>query len=397
MSSGRQSPIKQASLIAGKDLKIFFLDRGAFFFAAVFPFVFVVIFSAFMGGAWGTSDEVMVVHIATEEAEGSLSQSIIDAMVAAGEGLDVRQADPQLAREAMEAEQLAGYLLFPAGFSESVLSGAPARVIVYTNPETTTLRAALLSIGQSIVSEIQSYRVMFQAVAELTAGYWFGGAILEPGQGSGPGVGLVFEEVGKIEPPRPVDMLIPGYLTMFVFFALAMSAEAIAAEKENQTLERLVAGTASRLSILGGKLAGSFTRGVVQVAIFWAAGILIFHVRMGHYPWAAVLVSVLLTLAAAGIGVFLATVAKNRKAAGSIAVFVSLSFAALGGSWWPLFIMPQWLQNLAKITPHAWANMAFNKLMLFGATPANVLPEMAALGLFAAAFLGLAFWRFRVN
>ena len=49
--------------------------------------------------------------------------------------------------------------------------------------------------------------------------------------------------------------------------------------------------------------------------------------------------------------------------------------------------MPQWLQNVAKITPHAWANSAFNKLMLFGASPTNVMPEMIALTLFGVVFL----------
>jgi len=95
--------------------------------------------------------------------------------------------------------------------------------------------------------------------------------------------------------------------------------------------------------------------------------------------------------------VFLAAVATSRKAAGSIAVFTSLSLAAFGGCWWPLFIMPQWLQSAAKITPHAWANSAFNKLMLFGGSPANVVPEMIALTLFGVVFLSLGIWKFRIN
>jgi ABC-2 type transport system permease protein len=80
-----------------------------------------------------------------------------------------------------------------------------------------------------------------------------------------------------------------------------------------------------------------------------------------------------------------------------MAVFSSLGAAALGGCWWPLFIMPRWLQNLARITPHAWANSAFNKLMLFGATPQDVVPELGALVLFAVLFGVLGVWRFRLG
>ena len=71
--------------------------------------------------------------------------------------------------------------------------------------------------------------------------------------------------------------------------------------------------------------------------------------------------------------------------------------APLGGCWWPLFITPEWMQSLAKLTPHGWANTGFNKLMLFGAQFGDVTQEMWALAAFGAAFLAVAVWRFRVS
>ena len=55
------------------------------------------------------------------------------------------------------------------------------------------------------------------------------------------------------------------------------------------------------------------------------------------------------------------------------------------------------MQSLAKLTPHGWANTAFNKLMLFGAESGDVLTEMGMLALFAAAFLAVTLWRFRLS
>ena len=75
----------------------------------------------------------------------------------------------------------------------------------------------------------------------------------------------------------------------------------------------------------------------------------------------------------------------------------SLVLAPIGGCWWPLFITPEWMQALAKFTPHGWANAGFNKLMLFGAEFGDVTQEMIALAGFAAVFLAVALWKFRVS
>jgi ABC-2 type transport system permease protein len=392
--------LRQTLLLAGKDLKLLWADKGTLGFSIVFPFLFVLLFSMVMGGSWTAEDKQYTVPVATAETGGSISRAIIDAMAGSEKGLRVVRLDPEDARDKLKKGKLGGYLFFPEGFSEAVKAGKPATITVYANPEATTNQAALTSVAGAIAAEFRSYTVMSKAIAELAGGP--GGGVAPgggglPGGSGGVGVAIEIEKVGEIEPLRPVDFLVPGYLTMFVFFALTLMAESFVGERQNYTLERMVVASATRGALIAGKVLGSFTRGLVQVVFFWVAGKLVFDVHMGNHPAAVILISVLLTFAASGIGVFLATVAKSMKAAGSIAVFTSLSLAAFGGSWWPLFIMPQWLQNAARITPHAWANSAFNKLMLFGGSPANVVPEMIALTLFGVVFLSLGIWKFRIN
>jgi len=437
--------VRQALLIARKDLRIFVSDRGALLFALIFPFAFVAIFSTVMGNPAGVTDQPFTVCVATAEsdeaavigeadagggttARGSLSRLIIDALTSDDVGLDVREADPDKARAALEKEEVGGYLLFPEDFTAKVLAGEPATLTVYCRPDVGRTRAALNSIAQAIATDITAYQVTYRAFHEL-AGERLPPGALEALGGSGPAgpgsgevgsglagqvavgsaagllpppaerpeVSLVYEKVGEVDPVSAADILIPGYLTMFVFFAMALTAETIVGEKESYTLERLTAAGASRLAVVGGKYLGSFGRALIQVAAFWSAGVLIFHVDMGRYPATVVWVSVLMALASSGVGVFLATLAKSRKGAAAMGVFVSLSAAAFGGSMWPLFVMPQWLQTAARITPHAWANSAFNKLMLFGATPADVAGEMVALAAFGLLFMALGVWRFRVE
>ncbi|MBN2186631.1 MAG: ABC transporter permease [Dehalococcoidia bacterium] len=196
---------------------------------------------------------------------------------------------------------------------------------------------------------------------------------------------------------NPSSYVIPGYLVMFVFFTSTLAAESIVRERQNHTLERLLAGSVRREAILGGIFTGTAAKGLIQILIFWAVGILVFDIDLGFSPCAVVLLSILMVIMSSAFAIMLATFAKTQRSAGSIAVLTSLALAPLGGCWWPLFTLPKWMQLIAKITPHGWANAGFNKLMVFGAGFSAAVPEMIVLGCFAAAFGIIAVWRFRTS
>ena len=206
-----------------------------------------------------------------------------------------------------------------------------------------------------------------------------------------------FEQVGDVRPFNPSHFTIPGYLVMFVFFAAAMGAQEIARERENNTLERLASQGVKRQAIIAGKVLASIYRGLMQLAVLWIVGILGFGLDLGVSPATVVVVSLLMVAASSAFAVMLASLVTTRRGVDSAAVLVSLILAPIGGSWWPLFIMPEWMQALARLTPHGWANQAFNKLMLFGATAGDVVAEMVALLAFAMVFLVISLWRFRTS
>ena len=136
-----------------------------------------------------------------------------------------------------------------------------------------------------------------------------------------------------------------------------------------------------------GKFLAGAVIGVVQVAVMWIVGALAFNIDLGASPTAVVLLSLLMVLASASFAVLLASLVHNVRTAAAAGVLTSLVLAPIGGSWWPLFITPPFMQSLGRITPHGWANGGLNKLMLFGAEFGDVLPEMLALVVFAAVFL----------
>jgi ABC-2 type transport system permease protein len=396
--------LKHIWFYALKDLRLFF--------AILFPFLFVVIFSFILSGVGG-EDQRLELHLATQEAAGGLSYQIIgavetrdDSQLKPGEPKIVWDRDYDQARQAVEDKELEGFLAFPADFTEGVMTGGGAQLEVIADAEAINTRAALNGLAQAIASRVGAQRVAASATIELLVGQ----GLATPGdigqtiqrlfsaQDAGKSL-LEFntETVGEVEAENPSNYVIPGYLVMFVFFTAALSAERIVRERQNHTLERLLASSVRRESILGGTFLGTATKGLIQIAIFWVIGILVFKIDLGLSPAATIILSILVIIMSSAFGMMLATLVRTERSAGSIGVLVSLVLAPLGGCWWPLFILPKWMQALAKITPHGWANTGFNKLMVFGADFGAVVPEMLALVGFAVVFGIIAVWRFRTS
>ena len=74
---------------------------------------------------------------------------------------------------------------------------------------------------------------------------------------------------------------------------------------------------------------------------------------------------------------------------------LGLGLAALGGSMAPLEVFPSTARTIAHVTPHAWANDAFSKLLKHGGDLITVLPQIAVLLAFALAAIALAVWQLR--
>ena len=278
------------------------------------------------------------------------------------------------------------------------MSGVPTRLEVVVGDGSPETRAALQGFAQSIASQLSQGFVTFSAIGRLSgagqAGIQF--STIERDDFL-PLIGFEVERVGDVEPLQPSNFTLPAYLTMFLFFTAAMSAEAIARERQSHTLERLMSNGTRRESVIVGKFAGTAFRGMAQLGVMWTVGIAAFGIDLGASPGAVIVISVLMALASATFGVMLASFASNVQAASAAGVLLSLVLAPIGGCWWPLFITPQWMQSLAKLTPHGWANGGFNKLMLFGAEFGDVTQEMAALAGFGVVFMAVALWRFRMS
>ena len=146
--------------------------------------------------------------------------------------------------------------------------------------------------------------------------------------------------------------------------------------------------------LLGKMLMAMVAAGVV-ILLLLAMAVLIAHVALS--PWQAgalLLTGMLGVLPFCGLGMFVGTLIKGQGAPGMLQM-IYLPMAVLSGLWFPLSMLPKFLQQIAPIWPSYHLDML--ALAAVGMQQDALLPHVLVLLGIAAGFLLLAARRLRRN
>jgi hypothetical protein len=190
------------------------------------------------------------------------------------------------------------------------------------------------------------------------------------------------------------QVLVPSYTVMFAFFLVLTVGWLFVTERKHGTLLRLRAAPLSRGQILLGKLLPCLVVSLVQGFFVLLAGKLVFGMSWGPQPWLLVPVVVCTSVAAVGLAMLVASVARTETQVAVYGTLLVLVLGGVSGSLMPRDLMPEQMKQISLVTPHAWALDAYAQL-LASPTPEVSVVWTACLALlgFGAAFLALAWWR----
>ena len=177
----------------------------------------------------------------------------------------------------------------------------------------------------------------------------------------------------------------PGMGSLYVMFTVLGGMAVLLRERRQWTLQRLMALPLSRAQILGAKIGVYFALGMIQYFIVFAVGAAA-GMDFGSDPPALLAVMAAFVLCVTALTFALAPWMKSEGQARGLVLLLSLSLAPLGGAWWPLEIVPEFMQTLGHLSPVAWAMDAFQDLIWYNGGFGDVLPEIGVL-LAAAAVL----------
>jgi ABC-type multidrug transport system permease subunit len=235
----------------------------------------------------------------------------------------------------------------------------------------------------------------------LTAKNWAALTRSEPHHGAGTGAFVYHNEAGAGPLNRGAALyqyLIPMSAVAFAFFLVLSVGWLFTTERRQGTLRRLQAAPLSRSQILLGKLLPCLAISVAQGLFLLGAGKLIFGMSWGPQPWLLVPVVLATSLAAMGLALLVASVARTETQVAIYGTPLILGLALIGGCLIPLSLMPEGVQLYTKLTPHRWALDAYTELLL-SAHPNDlkVLQACAVLAGFGVAFIGVAWAALRLE
>lgn len=366
--------------VAANDVRLFLRDRGTLFWSFVGPIVFVGFFGL-MFRAPGPPGPTQL-HIQNLDTGTTLAQSM--ALLLQDDGVVVHEVAPD---SLLPAGRFC--LVVPPGSADTLAAGRPPRLRFLTPNESATPRERTLSA--------QVYRALMSSYMGLGAGdahAALDSAAVRARVSIEPRVRL--EKRTLAVPPMSAGFqrTLPSYMIMFLIMTLLTSgAELLILERKAGLLRRTLAASVQPREVLLGKFAARFGFAWLQIAVMLLSGVLLFRVRVGAHPEAALAVLAAFALAATGIGMLFATFFRNPDKAAGVGVLVTLIWAALGGLWWPLEIVPKWMASIAWALPTGWGFEALNRVMALDASVSQVGAHVLVLLGCAAVTLPIAAWR----
>jgi ABC-type transport system involved in cytochrome c biogenesis permease component len=196
------------------------------------------------------------------------------------------------------------------------------------------------------------------------------------------------------------QILVPAYTVTFAFFLVLTVGWLFVAERRHGTMARLRAAPLARWQILAGKLLPCLLVSLIQGFFLLACGKLVFGMSWGSQPWLLVPVVASTSLAAVGLAMLVAGMARTETQVAVYGTLLVLVLAGVSGSMLPREMMPDDMRRVSYVTPHAWALDAYAQLL----NPENPTPDggavltaCGALVGFGVGFLLLAWWRMRLD
>ncbi len=191
-----------------------------------------------------------------------------------------------------------------------------------------------------------------------------------------------------------VTRIVGGWAIMFLLFTLTAIATSLFEEKQEGTLKRLLCMPVTRTEILLSKYFFSMALGIIQLMVLFLFSWAIFDVDIFANFWNLMIVIIISASAAVSFGMIITAHATSLSQANGIATLLILVMSAVGGSWFPTFLFPDWLQVVAKFTLTYWSVEAFQQIMWRQAELSAIYLNLLVLVAIAIVFNSYAIYRF---
>jgi ABC-2 type transport system permease protein len=358
------------STFARVSVRRYFRDRVAIFFTVVFPLIFLFVFGGIFGRNSSSSLHVALINQSSQPYAAKIANQIknqpklfkVDPSVAS---LD--QANEKLSRSEIDAA-----IVLPPDFGATKSNLPTGKAVIYYDQNNdqaaatagTILKGEFETINTSLANNQTPLKIETKATnkAGLTRfDYTFAGL-----------VGFSILGLGVFGPTNYFPQM-----------------------KKQGVLRRLHITPLRPWEFFTSSALSNAVIGLFSIAIMFIVAVTVFNFHMaGNYIDLAVVI-VLGIFCIFGIGLAIGGWAKNENQAAPLANIVTFPMMFLSGTFFPRFLMPEWLQHITTFLPLTPVIDAIRLVATEGKNLTQILPQIGLMLFWTVVIYLIAFRVFR--
>ncbi len=366
-------------LIIKNILSVTFRKKGNIVVYLFLPLVGVILSMILYGNSSETHMNLGLINHDT----GTLAEDLLSVIKVSGSNIiyDVQESD---VNTFLLDKKLDAVIVIPEGYADGIYSGEPKNIeMVSIKGMGTTVWLCQLIDGYT------------DTLLKLSAASGSSHAVFEQmyEQYKSATVKLSVERLDDKLTSKNMTLTSMGFLIMFIMLGSGFITMIILKEKKDRTYHRICSAPVKAGQYIVANALSSLLVIIVQILLIQLIMKYLLHIDTGLKGFYLFVILLLFGIVAIGIGLVITAFSGSSYIAGTLSTLILTPTCMLGGCFWEISLMPEFMQKLSRFVPQWWAMNAIQKLQQ-GSEPASILINLLILASFAAALLLVATYRF---
>ncbi len=348
-----------------------FRDKTAIFFVFLFPLIFLFIFGGIFGKSSGGSFKVAVIN----ESQTEFSKQFVDQLNQNKSfKIDAKANTQDAAKEKLKRGQLDAAIVLPQGFgkvAEGKTYPAGEAQVVYTQNSQSAAQT-LTAVLQSVFSGVNQKFVPTETPFTVAS-----------------------EQLNE-QSLKPFDYTFAGLLGFSIIGMGIFGPVNVFPELKKQGILRRLHTTPIRVwQYFTANVMSQSVVGLMSIAIQFIAAMLFFHLKVAGNYIELILFITFGIVTIFGIGMAIGGWAKDQNQAAPLSNIIVFPMLFLSGTFFPRFLMPEWLQNLSSVLPLTPIIDGIRLIATEGKHLTALGPQLALMAVWTVVIYAIAFRVFR--
>lgn len=370
--------MKNILILMKNTLKVTFRKKTSILVFLILPVVCTLIPMLLFGSSNRT------VSIGINDNDKSYMTSDLVKFINKTENFKVSMVDQNEINDKIVGGKLDCVISIPTGFTDSVIAKDPKQIGIYS------IKGDVSTAWIKSYADIYIRSLVDIAIAADSNKDLFEKTYMSYRQDD---ISLDEKLIENESNAKSKSVLNVGYLLIFIMLGANMTSEIILKDQRNRTFNRICTAPVKPIHYIIGNLMSNFL--IILMQIIFVIFVAIKILKMTAYANVFSIVAILICfgLTSIAISMMVVSFSKSSNQSNILSTLILTPTCMLGGCFWPLSIMPQFVQNISNFTPQKWTIEAVSKLQA-GGNFNQILANIGIILIFALIFIVIALINF---